>query len=762
MPDTTIETPVSSGATDQPDVPQSGDLQDIRQNASGQRIGFDSTQNAWVDTNTRKPYSASTASTPTNPTSLPALPRQDLTKDDLVRNPTTGQMLAWDKTQNGYVDLVTRKLYHAPNPADKAGKSTEPFYGEGTGQEVTTEGSKQMAQGVAQEAGSVAKSTLWGGVPSVVQGLYEDVTKNLPATVRVYEQARASGKSVSDSLAAMNAKAKEIQQAKLGLNQRIKEFSTNPDKATGRAIVDGVLATLGGVGLVDLIPEAGTAGAVSVEAPAAETVAEPRGTPGYSYQYEQQEGGAVHQVTARNAEGTPVATVRGEEESPNTITTKFSASQESNEGLNAYDRLASQAKIQAERTGKPVTLQGDSVDDLSPSARRTWQKLGEQKGYDVAWDNGDPATGRPSIRFAPKAEEIPLTPVEIAAKERAAQAGISEGLPSQETPSITPGQIQESQRQAILSEANRVADEEGVSRPHKDSSIRDIDQHVGEGIENKATGIFKKLDDAMMNGGRFQTLYEKIKNTSRALLNLTDSPEDIAKEAQFELGMKTSEQSLADALDQAKEKLANDPDVKIKDPQKLIDEGNRLFRKAQALYDHARHVRMTTTGMRPGMGELGTQTPETTNAGSLNTRYNRSYNRQPKEPVSRMNQAYGDEGSQRLLTATDNAKIAAQQIKDFVPTTATGQQALTDLLKENTTPKTKITGTKIVTDYNESLKSFEKLTGKEQTARFPGEVDQVRKFLQSKAYQQTAIKLLKWAGATAAGGTIWHEAGKIF
>ena len=359
MPDTTIETPVSSGATDQPDVPQSGDLQDIRQNASGQRIGFDSTQNAWVDTNTRKPYSASTASTPTNPTSLPALPRQDLTKDDLVRNPTTGQMLAWDKTQNGYVDLVTRKLYHAPNPADKAGKSTEPFYGEGTGQEVTTEGSKQMAQGVAQEAGSVAKSTLWGGVPSVVQGLYEDVTKNLPATVRVYEQARASGKSVSDSLAAMNAKAKEIQQAKLGLNQRIKEFSTNPDKATGRAIVDGVLATLGGVGLVDLIPEAGTAGAVSVEAPAAETAAEPRGTQGYSYQYEQQEGGSVHQVTARNAEGTPVATVRGEEESPNTITTKFSASQEPNEGLNAYDRLASQAKIQAERTGKPVTLRAD-------------------------------------------------------------------------------------------------------------------------------------------------------------------------------------------------------------------------------------------------------------------------------------------------------------------------------------------------------------------------------------------------------------------
>ena len=749
----TIETPVSSGTTDMPNAVQpSGDLQDIRHNDAGQSVGYDPVQNAWVDTSTRKPYVApsTTPSATPVPTSLPALPRQDLAPEDIVHD-DKGHSLAWDKTQNSWVDLITRKPYVS---SEKAPEPTTTLGGTGFEDvEYRPSSLTEMGKGAGQEAGGMVKGALFSGVPSVIQGLYEDVTKNLPATVRAYEEARASGKGVLDSFAAMNAKAKEIQQAKLGLNQRIKEFSTNPDKATGRAIVDGILSTLGGIGLTDLIPEAGAAGVAPVEAPVAEVAAEPKGTPGYSYQYEQQ-GGGIHQVTARNAEGTPVATVRGEEESPNTITTKFSASQEPGEGLNAYDRFAVQAKTQAERTGKPVIVQGDLPEDMSPSARRTWQKLGEQKGYDVAWDNGDPATGRPSIRFAPKAEEILPTPVEVAAKERAAKAGLSEGLPAQETPSITPGQIQESQRQAILNEANRVADEEGVSRPHKDSSIRDIDQHVGEGLETKATNIFKKLDDAMMNGGRFQTLYEKIKNTSRALLNLTDSPEDIAKEAQLELGMKTSEQSLADALNQAKEKLANDPEVKIKDPQALIDEGNRLFRRAQALYDHARHVRMTTTGMRPGMGEIGAQTPETTNAANLNTRYNKSYNRAPKEPVSRMNQAYGDEGSQRLLTATDNARIASQRIKDFVPTTATGQQALTDLLKEHTAPRTGVTGVKTVTNYNEALKGFEKLTGKEQVARFPGEVDQVRKFLQSKAYQQTAMILLKRAGIVAASGGV--------
>jgi len=133
----------------------------------------------------------------------------------------------------------------------------------------------EIGKGAGSEAGGIAKGALLGGVPSVVQGLYQDVTKNLPATVRAYEQARSSGKSVMDSYAAMNAKAKEIQQAKLGLNERIKEFSTNPDRATGRAIVDGILATLGGLSLTELLPEApATAEMATAEAVAPEAAVE--------------------------------------------------------------------------------------------------------------------------------------------------------------------------------------------------------------------------------------------------------------------------------------------------------------------------------------------------------------------------------------------------------------------------------------------------------------------------------------------------------
>jgi hypothetical protein len=114
----TIETPVSSGTTDMPNAVQpSGDLQDIRHNDAGQSVGYDPVQNVWVDTSTRKPYVApsTTPSATPVPTSLPALPRQDLAPEDIVHD-DKGHSLAWDKTQNSWVDPITRKPYVSSAP----------------------------------------------------------------------------------------------------------------------------------------------------------------------------------------------------------------------------------------------------------------------------------------------------------------------------------------------------------------------------------------------------------------------------------------------------------------------------------------------------------------------------------------------------------------------------------------------------------------------------------------------------------------------
>lgn len=168
MSDLDIETPLSSGATDQPNMPQSGEmpasgaspapLESLMSNAAGDKIGYDPAQKTWVDAVTRKPYVAQHELS-----AHPALPPQKLTAADMVKNPQTGQMLAWDQTQRQYVDVVTRRPYMAPKtPASPA--SPQP----GTGEQV------------AQGFGGAAATTLAGlgkigsnipGVPQVANAV---------------------------------------------------------------------------------------------------------------------------------------------------------------------------------------------------------------------------------------------------------------------------------------------------------------------------------------------------------------------------------------------------------------------------------------------------------------------------------------------------------------------------------------------------------------------------------------------------------------
>ena len=112
--------------------------------------------------------------------------------------------------------------------------------------------------------------------------------------------------------------------------------------------------------------------------------------------YEYSDSGTLKHVTARDAEGNSVATVVAtpEEDKPNVWTIGFSKAVEpgKNIGLGAYQKLAEEAKAEAQRTGKTITLQGDKPDQMSAAARRTWVKLGEQ-GYEVRWSRDN----RPSI-----------------------------------------------------------------------------------------------------------------------------------------------------------------------------------------------------------------------------------------------------------------------------------------------------------------------------------------------------------------------------
>src|SRR3989442_1688888 len=115
-------------------------------------------------------------------------------------------------------------------------------------QSVQTQQTRPMPdipQPLSNGTTDVASNANVGGIPASFGGLgktgydmVSDAVHQLPPTYKAYEQARSQGKGVMDSLSAANAEAGRQREAHDLLIQRVKEFKTNPDVATGRAITD--------------------------------------------------------------------------------------------------------------------------------------------------------------------------------------------------------------------------------------------------------------------------------------------------------------------------------------------------------------------------------------------------------------------------------------------------------------------------------------------------------------------------------------------
>jgi hypothetical protein len=129
---------------------------------------------------------------------------------------------------------------------------TKPFQGLGTA-------AKEQAIGLVTGGGM--------NPVSLAQNIYHGITEDIPAVYKAYESARQSGASIGDAYAAANNKAKEIQNAKNGLTQAIKEFQTNPNKAAWNAVLQ--LGTLA-LGSEVLAPEAEAATETAAETTAPE------------------------------------------------------------------------------------------------------------------------------------------------------------------------------------------------------------------------------------------------------------------------------------------------------------------------------------------------------------------------------------------------------------------------------------------------------------------------------------------------------------
>ena len=191
---------------------------------------------------------------------------------------------------------------------------------------------------------------------------------------------------------------------------------------------------------------------------------------------------------------------------------------------------------------------------------------------------------------------------------------------------LTGSDIQPTIKAGIQDVWNQTADSAGVPRPTT-ASVQDMGQEVGDAILARSKAAYKLIDGA--TDGRFSGTEQALKTVNQDLRSVTNDVQE-----QELLTRKTR-------LEMQMDQMMDDAEAKGV-PKPTIDAAKADFKKAQAIYDTNHQIRMSTTGVRPGM-QGATDAPEEVNAKSLLNRTNKLYN------SGRLQQAIGDDGSEDLI-----------------------------------------------------------------------------------------------------------------
>jgi hypothetical protein len=208
---------------------------------------------------------------------------------------------------------------------------------------------------------------------------------------------------------------------------------------------------------------------------------------------------------------------------------------------------------------------------------------------------------------------------------------------------FTGAEIQPALKTGIQDVWNTVADTARVARP-TEKSVQDLGEQVGDSILARSKANYKLIDAA--TDGRFSGTEQALKSVNQDLRSVTNDTEE-----QSLMTRKTRlEMQMNQMLDDAEAKGV---------PKTTVDAAKIDFKQAQAIYDTNHQIRMSTTGVRPGMqGSEGV--PEAVNAKSLMNRLNKLYN------SGRLQQAVGDDGANDLIGHSANAQTAAKKVASNV------------------------------------------------------------------------------------------------
>jgi hypothetical protein len=264
------------------------------------------------------------------------------------------------------------------------------------------------------------------------------------------------------------------------------------------------------------------------------------------------------------------------------------------------------------------------------------------------------------------------------------------------------------------------------------TSIRDVVKNTGDQVMAKSKAAYAQLDDA--SGGRWQRFDDQISNLSDKM----DEVNGIDDDKYADLEAKKND------IETSQTQMVEDLKAEGKITPELADQALGDYKQAQSLYDLDKAVKASTTG-RMGMGSGA----EVVDSGKLTNRLNKLYD------TGRLQQAVGADRATNLLSTSQNVVDTVANVKNLPPISATGQQALKELMQPATSQRAMLPGVK--QDFVQGFKNFNKLTAEEQLAKFPGpgEAAKAGQFLRNQARIQIGTKIA--GGLTL--GAIAHEAG---
>lgn len=315
----------------------------------------------------------------------------------------------------------------------------------------------------------------------------------------------------------------------------------------------------------------------------------------------------------------------------------------------------------------------------------------------------------------------PVAPADAVATTNAAKAPIDAGTDAVTEPPTT-SSVQPQIQQGLRDTVNQVASDEGLQSVPDETSVRDLGKGLGDQFYARSKATFQKVQD--VTGVDLNDLSDKIATLSDKIADNVDNPEKAGQLEQQRDGL---------------ENTAGDAFKKAQDAGIDVDQAKTDWKKYNASYDFGKQVRFSTDG-RSGIGS-----GEVVDPVKLGPRLQKMADSNSPTQPGRLQQFMGDENTKGLLNKIESTRGA---IKDFEPTSATGQKALQQLIRNNTgTGKVaaikQSLGFSPKTDWLGSYSDFNKMAPEEQLAQFGKDAPATRAFLRSNAKWQVVKMLAK-------------------